>query len=398
MKKMKFQKQNIIRIVIIIILLGVFASVLYWANAGDPGYHRDKETGMEFEKAKVIEVIKDQTKIDETTENVRQGTMDLRLEILTGRYEGDIVETTNYFSSLYNVYVTQGDKVIIRVDTIDSGYSVSIYNHDRTNTLLIFVLLFLVSLVVIGGMQGFKSVLGLIFTLVCVFFLLIPLVLKGFPAIPTTVGLLIITTIVCFLLIGGFKPKIISSAIGTIFGVVFAAVLAIVVGNLTSISGFQMEEAENLLLIASTTSLEIRGLFICGVLIATLGAVMDIAMSISSAIEELHANNPSMTMKDLFVSGMNIGRDAMGTMSNTLILAFAGSSLNMIITIYSYGVPFTQLINTDFVAVELIRGIAGSMGIIFTVPAVSFIASWMIIKIKGTVFDRSEKKTLEVKK
>ncbi|MFV0392826.1 MAG: YibE/F family protein, partial [Coprobacillaceae bacterium] len=369
-----------------------------WANDGDPGYYKDKETGMEFETAKVIEVIDDQTTIDETTENVRQGSMELRLEILTGRYEGDVVETTNYFSSLYNVYVTEGDKVIVRVDTTETGSSASVYNYDRTNTLLIFVLFFLVSMVIIGGIHGFKSVLGLIFTLVCVFFLLIPLVLKGFPAIPTTVVILVITTIVCFLMIGGFKPKIIAAATGTIFGVVFAAILAIVVGNLTNISGFQMEEAESLLLIASTTSLEIKGLFICGVLIASLGAVMDIAMSISSAIEELHINNPSMTIKDLFVSGMNIGRDAMGTMSNTLILAFAGSSLNMIITIYSYGVPFTQLINTDFVAIELIRGIAGSMGIIFTVPAVSLIASWIIIKIKGTVFDCSKTKVSEIKK
>ena len=386
MKKINFQKNKVIQITTSILLLAILGGILYWANYDKPGYYKDKDSGMEFETAKVLEVLEDATIIDEQTEGIRRGSMLLKLEILTGRYKGDVVETTNYFSSLYNVYVTEGDKVIIRVDNLDSGYSVSIYNYNRTNILLGFVLLFFLSLIIIGGKQGLRSVLGLIFTLVCVFFLLIPLVLKGFPAIPTTVVILTMTTIVCFLLLGGLKPKIVSAILGTVFGVVFAAVLAIIVGMLTSISGFQMEEAESLLLIATSSSLEIKGLFICGVLIAALGAVMDVAMSIASAIEELHINNPTMTVKELFVSGMNIGRDAMGTMSNTLILAFAGSGLNMIITIYSYGVPFKQLINTDFVAIELIRGIAGSMGIIFTVPAVSIIASMTVIKVKDRDF------------
>ena len=377
MKKINFQKSKVIQITISILLLAILAGILYWANYDKPGYYKDRESGMEFETAKVLTVLEDKTVIDEQTEGIRRGSMLLQLEILTGRYKGDVVETTNYFSSLYNVYVTEGDKVIVRVDNLDSGYSVSIYNYNRTNILLGFVLLFFLSLIIIGGKQGLRSVLGLVFTLVCVFFLLIPLVLKGFPPIPTTVVILTLTTIVCFLLLGGLKPKIVSAILGTVFGVVFAAVLAIIVGMLTNISGFQMEEAESLLLIATSSSLKIKGLFICGVLIATLGAVMDVAMSISSAIEELHINNPNMTFRELFISGMNIGRDAMGTMANTLILAFAGSGLNMVITIYSYGVPFTQLINTDFVAVELIRGIAGSMGIVFTVPAVSIIASTM---------------------
>jgi len=377
MKKINFQKNKVIQITTSILLLAILGGILYWANYDKPGYYKDKDSGMEFETAKVLEVLEDATIIDEQTEGIRRGSMLLKLEILTGRYKGDVVETTNYFSSLYNVYVTEGDKVIIRVDNLDSGYSVSIYNYNRTNILLGFVLLFFLSLIIIGGKQGLRSVLGLVFTLVCVFFLLIPLVLKGFPPIPTTVVILTLTTIVCFLLLGGLKPKIVSAILGTVFGVVFAAVLAIIVGMLTNISGFQMEEAESLLLIATSSSLKIKGLFICGVLIATLGAVMDVAMSISSAIEELHINNPNMTFRELFISGMNIGRDAMGTMANTLILAFAGSGLNMVITIYSYGVPFTQLINTDFVAVELIRGIAGSMGIVFTVPAVSIIASTM---------------------
>ena len=109
---------------------------------------------------------------------------------------------------------------------------------------------------------------------------------------------------------------------------------------------------------------------------------MDVAMSISSAIEELVKVNDKLSIKDLYKSGMNIGRDAMGTMANTLVLAFTGNSLNMLVLIYSYGVSFTQLINTDFIAIEIIKAIWGSIGIIVSVPVVAIVASYMVKNVK----------------
>jgi uncharacterized membrane protein len=111
-----------------------------------------------------------------------------------------------------------------------------------------------------------------------------------------------------------------------------------------------------------------------------MGAVMDIAMSISSAISEIHEANNKLGFTDLFKAGMNIGRDAMGTMANTLVLAYVGGALNMMVLIYSYGVSFNQLMNTDFVAIEMIRAIAGSIGIIGTVPCVAAVAGYLYSK------------------
>ena len=134
-----------------------------------------------------------------------------------------------------------------------------------------------------------------------------------------------------------------------------------------------------------TTDLKIKDLFLCGILIAWYGAVMDVAMSIASSIAELHiSKSNNWTRWELFRSGMNIGKDAMGTMSNTLILAFAGNSLNMMVMIYSYGIGFQQLMNTDFIAIEVIRSIAGSIGIICTVPFVAFIAATVFAKSHST--------------
>ena len=156
-----------------------------------------------------------------------------------------------------------------------------------------------------------------------------------------------------------------------------ACVIGGIAARLGGVTTFQMEEAEALLLMKSNFVIGLRGLFVSGILIAAMGAVMDVAMTIASALDEVHRLNPERSRGELFVSGMNIGRDAMGTMANTLVLADVGGALNMLVLIYSYGVSFRQLVNTDFVMIELIRAIAGSMGIFLTVPAVSLICSYL---------------------
>ena len=129
---------------------------------------------------------------------------------------------------------------------------------------------------------------------------------------------------------------------------------------------------------ASDGGLQISGLLVCGILISSMGAVMDVAMAIASSLHELHTHNPELSPLGLFRSGMNIGRDAMGTMANTLILAFAGSSFNLLILIQIYDIPFLQLANTDFLCIEVLQSVAGSMGILLTVPLVAAISAYLM--------------------
>ncbi|MDO5521352.1 MAG: YibE/F family protein [bacterium] len=369
----------------IALLLGglLFAAILYYANHDRPGYFTTRDSGAEYELARVLEVLEDKTNVDAATEDILKGSMKLQLEVLSGRYKGDVVEVTNYLSYQYNVVCKKGDRISVRIDTsADNTYTVSVNNYDRTYILSGMVLLFCLAVMVIGGKQGVKAIVGLVFTFISIIFLLVPLVLKGFSPIPTTVVIIAITTVISFLLIGGIQSKTVAAFLGSMLGVIMAAVIALAAGKFCHVTGFQMEDSESLVYIKFDTLIHVKGLFISGVLIASIGAVMDIAMSVSSAVNELHVLNPALTVKELFRSGMNIGRDAMGTMANTLILAFAGTSLNMIILIYSYGVSFTQLINTDFVAVEIIRSIAGSLGIVFTVPAAALISAYCCLRNK----------------
>ena len=369
------------QLLIAALALLAFAALLYFANHDRPVYRSSDISGIEYEVGRVIGILEDNTTVDEDMDGMWRGSMELQVEILTGRYKGETAEVTNYFSSLYNVRVEQGDKVSVRIDTgADSNYQVSIYNYYRAPWLVGCVAVFLLLLIVIGGKKGAKSAAGLIFTMVCIIWILLPLSLKGYSPLVVTTFLILVCNLVTFFLIDGIQAKTVVAAVGSVCGVLAGAVFSLIVQALMSVTTYQMEEAETLLLISGDTGLELKDLLLCGILIACMGAVMDVAMSIASACAELHDLNSELGAKELFRSGMNIGKDAMGTMSNTLIMAFAGNSLNMMLMIYSYGVSFQQLMNTDFVAIEIIGSIAGSIGIICTVPIVAFIAASVLGK------------------
>ena len=377
------KKELIIKIVSVLVFIALSIGVIIYANADRPKYTITENSGVEYENAEVLSVIEDNTVVDESTENQKKGSTKLKLEILTGRYKGDVCEVTNFYSALYNVDVKEGDTVSVRIDTTaEHTYSVSIYNYNRVPLVIGLVVLFFAVLVLMGGKQGIKAFIGLVYTVVVIFFVLLPLIYKGFPAIPTTVAIIFVTSAVCFLLIGGICKKTISAAAGSLAGVVIAAILGSVSAKIGGVTTFQMDEAEALLLAKSTSEIKMSGLFVSGILIAAMGAVMDIAMTISSAIEEIYRANNKAGFIELFRSGMNIGKDAMGTMANTLVLAYVGGALNMMILIYSYGVSFIQLVNTEFVAIEMIRAIAGSVGIIGTVPCVAAIGAYLYDKVK----------------
>lgn len=335
-----------------------------------------------FAPAKVTAILADNAQPEPWSEGLRLGAQQLELEILRGPYKGAVLQTVNYLSAYANVDCQVGTRVIVRLDLDDAGnpYVLSIPNYDRGTVLLAMVGVFALILVLIGGKKGVMALLGLLYTLAGVWFLLIPMVLRGAPPIPSAVAVAALTAAASLLLLTGFSRKTLCAGLGCICGVAAAGLFAWIVGKLTPISGFNMGEAEDLVLRAGEQPLEIRGLLISGILIASLGAVMDVAMSISSACSELLALDPKITAGRLFRSGMNIGRDAMGTMANTLILAFAGASFNLLLLFQVYGYPMIQIFNSDAMAIELIQSISGSVGILLTVPLVSLFAALLLTR------------------
>ena len=154
------------------------------------------------------------------------------------------------------------------------------------------------------------------------------------------------------------------------------------VQHFAKINGYRLEDAEALYQMKYYlgATVNIKGLLVAGIIISALGAVMDVSMSISSSLEEIHAANPALSRNALFKSGMNIGRDMVGTMTNTLILAFLGSEFTLIIFIYSRGLTFYHLFSTAFVSLETISGISSSIGMVLAIPLTALISSVLITR------------------
>lgn len=373
----------VLRVSVVLVLLALLVGAAVWLSSSDD----DVETAasqLVFVPAKVTAVLSDDAVVDnENSEGRRIGTQELEIRILSGAHKDEILTLTNYMSALFNVDVSEGDRVIVRLITREDGsYYASMFNYDRGLVIGIALLVFCAVLALLGGWKGIRALLGLVFTLACIWFLLIPGLIRGWSGIWLTIGICAVTTAGCLILLDGFTKKALCAVLGCIGGVAAAGLFASIVGAITPLNGFNMSEAENLLLYGAEKGLKISGLLVCGVLIAALGAVMDTSMNIASSIWELHERNPKLNARELFKSGMNIGRDAMGTMANTLILAFAGSSLNTLILVQVYDIPFTQLINTDFICIEILQSVAGSMGILLTTPLVAAISASIMSRAK----------------
>lgn len=359
--------------------LALLVLAALWLNRPEEGTPT-ASSQLIFVPAKVTAVLEDDAQPDwENSEGRRIGTQELEIRILSGRHKGEVLPMTNYLSALFNVDVGVGDRIIVRLITQEDGsYYASLFNYDRALVMGGALLVFCAVLVLLGGRKGVRALLGLVFTLVCLWFLLIPGLIRGLPAIPLTIAVAAVCAAASLILLDGPSRKSLCAILGCVGGVAAAGLFAALVGALTPMDGFNMSEAENLLLYGAEKGLSIRGLLVCGVLVAALGAVMDVAMSIASAAWELREHNDGLSRRELFRSGMNIGRDAMGTMANTLILAFAGSSFNLLILIQIYDIPFLQLANTDFLCIEVLQSVAGSMGILLTVPLVAAISAYLM--------------------
>ena len=186
-------------------------------------------------------------------------------------------------------------------------------------------------------------------------------------------------TVVSFVILGGTARKSLCAMLGTVAGTGLALLFALLAQALCRVDGLRITEVEPLLQLRQTgTPIGLRGLLVAGVVISALGAVMDVAMSISSALEEVHEANPELGFGRLFRSGMNIGQDLVGTMTNTLILAFLGSSFTLILYLYSLGLSRYQLLPSAYLAMEVISGVSSSIGMILAIPLTAAVSAlWL---------------------
>ena len=321
-------------------------------------------TGQTFEKAKVVKILQDNLEENGT----RVGEQKVRVRMLTGVRKGEELDITSSSGYLFGAACKPGMKVIVMQSVAGDSTVASVYTQDREGVIYIFALIYLLVLCLIGGKQGIKGCLGLVFTFFCVIFVYLPLVYLKYSPFWTAIFVCFITTLVTMYLIGGPTRKTCAATLGTLVGVILAGVSAWCFSKASGISGYNVSDIETLMTLWNTNRIQVGGLLFSGLLISCLGAVMDVAMSISSAIDEIYRQNLSLSRKELFKAGLRVGRDMMGTDSNTLILAFAGSSVSTLLLDYSYNLPYQQIINSNNIGIAIMQGLAGSFGIVLSVP------------------------------
>lgn len=336
-----------------------------------------------MEKALVIEVSEEEQRGDLYEEIYVQN---VTLKILSGKHKGDIIQSENHLSDnmVYNIYAKKGDKVVVMIDEFDDGsYEAYISDYSRSDYIVYLTITFLALILIIGRMKGLKAIVSLSLTVGAVLFVLLPQILKGANPIPISILISIGVTVITMILVSGINSKSISAILGTSFGVIIAGLISYYVGLKIHMTGLSSEEASMLMYIPQGINFDFKNLLFAGIILGSLGAVMDVAMSIASSIEEIHNANNELTRKELFISGMNVGKDVMGTMTNTLILAYTGSSIPLLLLFMAYETSLVKIMNLDVIATEIVRSLSGSIGLILTIPITALLTSFLIKKEKN---------------
>ena len=352
-----------------LILLVLFFAFVVRINMVDKTELVSRE-GQTFEKGVVTEILQDNLQPDGT----RVGEQRVRVQMTTGVRAGETLEMTSASGYLFGAGCTEGMKVIVMQSVAGDSTVASVYAQDREMVIYVFAALYLLALCLVGGMQGVKGAAGLVFTFFCIIFVYLPLVYQGHSPFWVSVFVCAVTTLVTMYLIGGPTRKTAVATGGTVAGVCIAGLAATAFSAASGITGWNVSDIESLLTLANTNGVQVGGLLFSGLLISALGATMDVAMSIASAISEIHVQTPDMPRRDLFKAGMRVGRDMMGTDSNTLILAFAGGSISMLVLDYAYDLPYQQIINSNNIGIAVMQGLAGSFGIVLSVPVTVLLA------------------------
>ncbi|MBU5626656.1 YibE/F family protein [Oscillibacter sp. MSJ-2] len=386
-KAVKIERRNA---VVTVAVLAVLTSLVVGMHLTAPEkYVMYSSESITYEQGRVTAVLSERLEEAPGMPGWKLGEQEIRVEFMSGAWKGQEVQLTNNLSTTHNIHVRVGQRVIVKADCpehVEPYYT--LYNYDRAPGLMAVGLIFVAMMALVGRGKGLKSVLGLGISLFFILGFLLPAIYRGWSPVMTASLTVVVIAAFSLILLNGFSRKTATAVTATAAGVVFSAGFFLLLSALLSLSGYNQPEAEELILISQHTGLRIGEVLFAGVLISSLGAVMDTTMSIASSLHELHEVHPDRKGWDLFRSGIVIGRDMIGTMCQTLVLAFVGSSIASLLVLCSYGTRLDQFLSSDYAAIEVVHAVSGSLAVIVSVPVTAFLCALdssrtNIVKEKG---------------
>jgi uncharacterized membrane protein len=290
--------------------------------------------------------------------------------------DGNLVLVENMITGnpYYDIKLKKGVKVILHVEDEGDGLNFFVEDIKRSGNLIWLSLIFCSLLVYVGKKKGLYSLISIAISCFLITNLLSPMILDKIHPVVATIIICLLSTAVTMYLVGGFNKKSTSATIGCTLSLIVAGLLSLIVTKTASLTGFNNENS--MFLFSAHPELDFIGITISTMILATLGAVMDVGMSISSTINEIYTIDNTKTVKELFISGMNVGRDIIGTMANTLILVYLGGSLPLVLL--ASNIDLQKFVNLNQVVTEIASALIGSIAIVICVPITAIVASKLI--------------------
>lgn len=340
-------------------------------------------------KAKVISIDRELTENQLTSEGteVEGVTRIFTCKVLSGEHKGEVltaVQTQDIYFGMPDMPLHEGDHILLY------NYPMEEYNVDwvfgdfeRFGGIVKLGVLLLALMLLFGRKKGANTILSLVFTCLSIFGVFIPSILSGQNIYANTLLTCTFITIMTLLFTNGWSKKTLATILGCLFGVIVAALLSRYLDSALQLTGHVDEHSTYLTCLPTKHPVDLKAITFASVVVGALGAVMDVAMDIASSLGELKEKASNITRLDLVRSGINIGRDIMGTMSNTLVLAYIGSSLSTVLLLITYATNLNELLNRELIIVELMQALIGSSAILLTIPLTAIVCGLLYYGRQG---------------
>jgi uncharacterized membrane protein len=314
---------------------------------------------------------------------VTSGVQSLTVKVLNGPFEDEVIDVTNTLlgkMELDELYEA-GDKMLLVINTDAQGefIAANAKGHYRINTEIILFALFALLLIIFARGTGAKALLSFVFAALMIWKVLMPFILKGWDPVLLALGIVTLLAAIIIYLVGGLNKKGTVAFLGALLGVWLTCGLALIFSPNLHLHGAVRPFAETLLY-SGYSHLDLTRIFLAGIFIASSGAVMDLAMDVSSAMNEVVLKKPDISLKEVIGSGFAVGRAVVGTMVTTLLLAYSSAYLTMLMVFMAQGVPMTNILNMKYVSAEVLNIIVGSFGLVTVAPFTALVGGFIYVK------------------
>ena len=346
-----------------------------------PTGHEGAETYRGADRVAARVVATDDSAIVDTG-LVRSGEQSCTVELEGGRFRGQTVEAVNMLTGSLeqDKLFTPGDRALVLVSySGEEILNVTMVDHYRITGELFLAAAFVLFLILFAGKTGLRAIFSFVLTVLMIWKVLVPLYLAGAQPVVTGLAVSAVLTILIIALVYGFDRRSAAAVSGAMLGLFVTCALGVLFTNLFKIHGAVMSYSESLLY-SGYQNLNLTQIFMASIFIGSSGAVMDLSVDITSAVYEVVQKKPEIRAREAIHSGMNVGRAAMGTMTTTLLLAYSGGYIALLMVFMAQGTPLINIFNYKYVSSEIIDTIVGSFGLVTVAPFTALTSGWLLTR------------------